>query len=36
MRVPKSSLYALALFILVVLVVIGAGAVPRVLVYQGF
>jgi hypothetical protein len=36
MRLPKSSLYAIALFILLVLFVIGAGAVPRVLVYQGF
>ena len=36
MRFSKNDLYALLLFVFLVMIVIGTGVVPRTLVYQGF
>jgi hypothetical protein len=36
MRFSRNDLYAFLLFVFIVLLVIGAGATPRTLIYQGF
>jgi hypothetical protein len=36
MRFSNNDLYALLLFVFIVLVIIGTGATPRTLIYQGF